>query len=111
MEQKISEDRILLAGKLSQSQHAFQISAGSSLVDLHNEHDEGFKRQLRKVTKSKTGFRTDGSLLKMLYLAMMDATENGQADVWMGVLSMHSLPFITRIACLNNRTALTVEGV
>ena len=30
---------------------------------------EGFNRQLRKVTKSKTVFPTDDSLLKMLYLA------------------------------------------
>ena len=35
---------------------------------------EGFNRQLRKVTKSKSVFPTDDSLLKMLYLAMMDPT-------------------------------------
>ena len=35
---------------------------------------EGFNRQLRKVTKSKTVFPSDDSLLKMLYLAMMDIT-------------------------------------
>ena len=33
---------------------------------------EGFNRQLRNVTKSKSVFPTDDSLLKMLYLAMMD---------------------------------------
>ena len=33
---------------------------------------EGFNRQLCKVTKSKSVFPTDDSLLKMLYLAMMD---------------------------------------
>ena len=33
---------------------------------------EGFNRQLRKVTKSKSVFPADDSLLKMLYLAMMD---------------------------------------
>jgi transposase-like protein len=33
---------------------------------------EGFNRQLRKVIKSKSVFPTDDSLLKMLYLAMMD---------------------------------------
>ena len=38
---------------------------------------EGFNRQLRKVTKSKTVFPSDDSLLKMLYLAMMDITKNG----------------------------------
>ena len=30
---------------------------------------EGFNRQLRKVTKNKSVFPTDDSLLKMLYLA------------------------------------------
>lgn len=38
---------------------------------------EGFNRQLRKVTKSKTVFPSDDSLLKMLYLATMDITKNG----------------------------------
>lgn len=33
---------------------------------------EGFNKQLRKVTKSKTVFTTDDTLLKMLYLSMMD---------------------------------------
>ena len=36
---------------------------------------EGFNRQMRKVTKSKSVFPTDDSLLKMLYLAMMDITK------------------------------------
>ena len=36
---------------------------------------EGFNRQLRKVTKSKSVFPTDDSLVKMLYLAMMDITK------------------------------------
>lgn len=35
----------------------------------------GFNRQLRKVTKSKTVFPSDDSLLKTLYLAMMDITK------------------------------------
>ncbi len=36
---------------------------------------EGFNRQPRKVTKSKSVFPTDDSLFKMLYLAMMDITK------------------------------------
>ena len=36
---------------------------------------EGFNRQLRKVTKAKSVFPTDDSLLKMLVLAMMDITK------------------------------------
>jgi putative transposase len=36
---------------------------------------EGFNRQLRKVTRAKSVFPTDDSLLKMLYPAMMDITK------------------------------------
>lgn len=36
---------------------------------------EGFNRQLRKVTKVKSVFPTDVSLLKILYLAMADITK------------------------------------
>ena len=36
---------------------------------------EGFNRRLRKVTKSKSVFPSDESLLKMLYLATMDITK------------------------------------
>lgn len=36
---------------------------------------EGFNRQMRKVTKSKSVFPTDDSLMKMLYLAMVDVTK------------------------------------
>ena len=45
---------------------------------------EGFNRQLRKVTKAKSVFPTDDSLLKMLYLAMMDITRKwtGRRQDW-----------------------------
>ena len=45
---------------------------------------EGFNRQLRKVTKSKAVFPTDDSLLKMLYLAMIDITKKwtGRRQDW-----------------------------
>ena len=45
---------------------------------------EGFKRKLRKVTKSKSVFPTDDSLFKMLYLAMMDITKKwtGRRQDW-----------------------------
>jgi len=36
---------------------------------------EGFNHQLRKVTKAKSVFPTDDSLLKILYLAMIDITK------------------------------------
>jgi putative transposase len=45
---------------------------------------EGFNRQLRKVTKSKTVFPSDDSLLKMLYLATRDITRKwtGRRQDW-----------------------------
>lgn len=45
---------------------------------------EGFNRQLRKVTKAKTVFPSDDSLLKMLYLAMVDITKKwtGRRQDW-----------------------------
>ena len=48
---------------------------------------EGFNRQLRKVTKSRSVFPTDDSLLKMLYLAMIDITAKwtGRRQDWPGV--------------------------
>ncbi|MPM29436.1 hypothetical protein SDC9_75976 [bioreactor metagenome] len=36
---------------------------------------EGFNRQLRKVTKAKSVFPTDDSLLKMVYQATMDISK------------------------------------
>ena len=45
---------------------------------------EGFNRQLRKVTKAKSVFPTDDSLLKILYLAMVDITKKwtGRRQGW-----------------------------
>lgn len=45
---------------------------------------EGFNRQLRKVTKSKSVFPTDDALMKMLYLAMIDITKKwtGRRKDW-----------------------------
>lgn len=42
---------------------------------------EGFNRQLRKVTKSKTIFPSDDSLLKMLYLATWSYTIKVDTDM------------------------------
>lgn len=45
---------------------------------------EGFNRQLRKVTKAKSVFPTDDSLLKMLYLTMEDISKKwiGRRQDW-----------------------------
>jgi len=60
---------------------------------------EGFNRQLRKVTKSKSVFPTDDSLLKMLYLAMMDITKKwtGRRREWGIIHSQLEVYFADRI--------------
>ena len=60
---------------------------------------EGFNRQLRKVTKAKSVFPTDDSLLKMLYLAMMDITKKwtGRRIDWGQILAQLYVYFEGRI--------------
>ena len=60
---------------------------------------EGFNRQLRKVTKSKSVFPTDDSLLKMLYLAMRDITKKwtGRRQDWSKIYAQLAIFFGERI--------------
>lgn len=60
---------------------------------------EGFNRQLRKVTKSKTVFPSDDSLLKMLYLAMIDITKkwDGHRQDWGVIHSQLEIYFEERL--------------
>lgn len=63
---------------------------------------EGFNRQLQKVTKAKTVFPSDDSLLKMLYLAMMDITKKwtGHRQDWGQIHSQLEIFFEERLAGL-----------
>lgn len=80
--QEIPENLPVLAGQLGKSQHLFQVTPGGVLADPHTTNAiEGFNRQFRKVTKAKSEFPTDDSLLEMLYLAMMN-----------GSVALHILP-------------------
>lgn len=60
---------------------------------------EGFNRQLRKVTKSKSVFPTDDSLLKMLYLALIDITKKwtGRRQDWSMIHAQLAVYFSDRI--------------
>lgn len=60
---------------------------------------EGFNRQLRKVTKNKGVFPTDDSLLKMLYLAMVDITKKwtGKRREWGQIHSQLEIFFADRL--------------
>ena len=61
---------------------------------------EGFNRQLRKVTKNKGVFPTDDSLIKMLYLAMMDITKKwtGKRREWGQIHSQLEIYFADRLS-------------
>ena len=61
---------------------------------------EGFNRQLRKVTKNKSVFPTDDSLLKMLYLAMIDITKKwtGKRKDWGQIHSQLEIYFAERLS-------------
>lgn len=60
---------------------------------------EGFNRQLRKVTKSKSVFPTDDSLFKMLYLAMIDITKKwtGRRRDWSVIHAQMAIFFEDRM--------------
>ena len=60
---------------------------------------EGFNRQLRKVTKSISVFPIDDSLLKMLYLAMIDITKKwtGKRKDWGQIHSQLEIFFADRL--------------
>ena len=60
---------------------------------------EGFNRQLRKVTKTRSVFPTDDSLFKMLYLAMVDITKKwtGRQRDWSVIHTQLSIYFAERM--------------
>lgn len=64
---------------------------------------EGFNRQLRKVTKNKSVFPSDESLLKMLYLAMIDITKKwtGHRQDWAKIRAQLEIYFEDRLEKYN----------
>ena len=60
---------------------------------------EGYHRQLRKVTKTKTAYPTDEALRKIIYLATMDAARKWTMPVrnWVECISQLSIYFENRI--------------
>ena len=60
---------------------------------------EGFNRQLRKATKTRSVFPTDDSLFKMLYLAMVDITKKwtGRQRDWSKIHAQLSIYFAERM--------------
>ena len=62
-------------------------------------HLENFNREIRKVTKTKSSFPTEDSLLKLLYLIVMDKTEKWTMPVrdWGLIINQMSVYFGERL--------------
>jgi len=62
-------------------------------------HLENFNREVRKVTKTKSSFPTDDSLLKLLYLIIIDKTEKWTMPVrdWSLIISQMGVYFGERL--------------
>ncbi|OWZ82638.1 IS256 family transposase [Natranaerobius trueperi] len=60
---------------------------------------EGYHRQLRKATKTKTAYSTDEALLKVIYLTTMDITKKWNQPVfnWKSCISQLAIHFEDRL--------------
>ncbi len=60
---------------------------------------EGYHRQLRKVTKTKTAYPTDDALKKIIYLATVEAAKKWTMPVrdWKNCISQLAIYFGDRI--------------
>jgi len=60
---------------------------------------EGYHRQLRKVTKTKTAYPTDDALRKIIYLATMEAAKKWSMPVreWKSCISQLAIHFSDRL--------------
>ena len=73
---------------------------------------EGFNRQLRKVTKAKSVSPTDDSLLKMLYLVMMDITKKwtGRRQDWSVIHAQIEVFFAERMPDRHYPTGMSTSA-
>ncbi|MFW6016949.1 MAG: IS256 family transposase, partial [bacterium] len=60
---------------------------------------EGYHRQLRKVSKNKTSYPTDESLIKIIYLATMDISKKWTMPIrsWRSCISQIAIYFEDRL--------------
>jgi len=60
---------------------------------------EGYHRQLRKVTKTKTAYPTDEALIKIIYLATMEAAKKWSMPIkdWRNCISQFAIYFGDRL--------------
>ncbi len=61
---------------------------------------EGFNRQIRKTTKTKGGFNSDESLIRLVFLAYRDISVKWQKSIsnWAEIISQFSIAFKDRLS-------------
>ena len=61
---------------------------------------EGFNRQIRKMTKTKGGFSSDESLIRLVFLAYRDISAKWQKTIsnWAEIISQFSIVFKDRLS-------------
>ncbi len=61
---------------------------------------ESFNRQIRKITKTKGGFNSDESLIKLVFLAYRDISVKWQKSIsnWAEIISQFSIVFKDRLS-------------
>ena len=86
-------------GELGQSEHIFQVPSGGAQADLYHQRHRGFQPPAAQGDQAKSVFPTDDSLLKMLYLAMMDITKKwtGRRQDWSVIHAQLSIYFAGRM--------------
>ena len=99
MGQEIPENLPVLAANWANLSTYFKYSQEVHRLVYTTNAIEGFTRQLRKVTKDKSVFLADDSLLKMLYLAMMDITKKwtGRRKNWSLIHAQMAIYFAERM--------------
>ena len=100
--QLVKKNQTTLTGDIEEkiiSMYAKGMTTSDIEAHIRDIYGEGFNRQLRKVTKSKSVFLTDDSLLKMLYLAMIDITKKwtGKRKDWGQIHSQLEIFFADRL--------------
>ena len=89
----------VLAGELGQSESYFKYPQEVRRLIYTTKRHRGFQPPAAQVTRAKSVFPTDDSLLKMLYLAMMDITKKwtGRRQDWSVIHAQLSIYFAGRM--------------
>ncbi len=103
MGQEISPRCIFLENELAGTRYLFWVAPDLRRLIYTTNMIESYHRQLRKVTKGKSLFPNDESLLKMLYLATCDVQRRWTMRIahWGQILAQLTIVYPDRIKMPN----------